>query len=352
MTHVEWQSTPPTYPARTVFRTVLTVGWVLAASAVAWADDAAPQRPTIKTNRWQEDWSVLVNPALRTEPYDAIKYIPILPGDPKSYMSFGATLRERFESVNAAGFGVGGTKSDNYVIQRLQFHADVHFDEHWQLFLQFEDDRAFGKNVTTPVDQDPLDLRLGFLAYVNATEVGTFKARVGRQDFDFDLQRFVSSRDGPNVRQSFDAVWGDWESGPWRFIGFLSQPVQYDLISPFDDTSNSHFRFHTLRVERQVLGTNELSAYYSFYQKDNVHFLFATGMKNATSSMSASPEISIMSIGISRRWGKPERSAERISAPGRSEREPDTRSLNSRGSRVLGCKWMPLRETIIPPIMF
>jgi len=79
------------------------------------------------------------------------------------------------------------------------------------------------------------------------------------------------------VRQSFDAVWGDWESGPWRFIGFLSQPVQYDLISPFDDTSNSHFRFHTLRVERQVLGTNELSAYYSFYQKDNVRYLDATG---------------------------------------------------------------------------
>jgi hypothetical protein len=43
---------------------------------------------------------------------------------------------------------------------------DVHSDEHWQLFLQFEDDRAFGKNVTKPVDQDPLDLRLGFLAYV------------------------------------------------------------------------------------------------------------------------------------------------------------------------------------------
>ncbi len=200
-----------------------------------------------------------------------------MPWDPKSYMSFGATLRERFESVNAAGFGVGGAKSDNYVIQRLQFHADVHFDEHWQLFLQFEDDRAFGKNVTTTVDQDPLDVRLGFLAYVNATEAGTFKARVGRQDFDFDLQRFVSSRDGPNVRQSFDAVWGDWESGPWRFIGFLSQPVQYDLQHPFDDTSNSHFRFHTLRIERQVLGTNELSAYYSFYQKDNARYLDASG---------------------------------------------------------------------------
>src|SRR6478735_3051327 len=159
-----------TYRPRAIFRTVLTIGWMVSVSAVAWADDASPQRPPIKTNRWQEDWSVLVNPALRTEPYDAIKYIPIMPGDPKSYMSFGATLRERFEGLNAQNFGVGGTKPDNYLIQRLQFHADVHFDEHWQLFLQVEDDRAFGKNVITPVDQDPLDMRLGFLAYVNATE--------------------------------------------------------------------------------------------------------------------------------------------------------------------------------------
>ncbi|MBH5397203.1 alginate export family protein [Bradyrhizobium sp. CNPSo 4010] len=255
---------------------ILAAPGSLAASSSALADEK-PARPEIRTNRWQEDWSALANPALWTDPFDPIKYIPIMPGDPKSYVSFGMTLRERFEAVNAPAFGVGGTRSDAYLLQRLQFHADFHLDEHWQLFLQVEDDRAFGKNVITPVDQDPLDMRLGFLAYVNATEAGTFKARVGRQDFDFDLQRFVSSRDGPNVRQSFDAVWGDWERGPWRFIGFLSQPVQYDLQHPFDDTSNSHFRFHTLRVERQVLGTNELSAYYSFYQKDNVRYLDASG---------------------------------------------------------------------------
>ncbi|WP_229177995.1 alginate export family protein [Bradyrhizobium ivorense] len=248
------------------------LAWWLPAQA-----DENTARPQIKTNRWQEDWSTLANPAFRTEPFDAIKYIPVMPGDPQTYLSLGMTLRERFESVNAAAFGIGGSKSDNYLIQRLQFHLDFRFAEHWQLFLQGEDDRAFGKNVVTTVDQDPLDVRLAFLAYVNATQAGTFKTRVGRQDFDFDLQRFVSSRDGPNVRQSFDAVWGDWESGPWRFIGFLSQPVQYFLDHPLDDISNSHFRFHTLRVERQVLGTNELSAYYSFYQKDNVRFLDAIG---------------------------------------------------------------------------
>lgn len=243
----------------------------------ALADDATPVRPTIGMNRWQEDWSVLANPALRTDFFDPIKYIPLMPGDPKSFVSLGMTLRERFEHVDANAFGTSGNKADNYLIQRLQLHADFHFDEHWQMFLQFEDDRAFDKNVITPVDQDRVDLRLAYLAYVNATADGTFKARVGRQDFAFDLQRFVSSRDGPNVRQSFDAAWADWETGQWRFIGFVSQPVQYYDVHPFDDTSNSHFRFHTLRVERLVFGKDELSAYYSYYGRDNVRFLDARG---------------------------------------------------------------------------
>ncbi|XUM22080.1 alginate export family protein [Bradyrhizobium oligotrophicum S58] len=251
---------------------------VLCAATPALAEDNAA-RPTIRTNRWQEDWSALADPALRAAPFDPIKYIPLQSGVPQSYVSFGMTLRERFESLDAASFGIGGAKPDQHVLQRLQIHADAHFDEHWQAFVQLEDARAFGKANITAVDQNPLDLRLAFLAYVNTAEWGTFKARVGRQDFDFDLQRFVSSRDGPNVRQSFDALWADWESGPWRFIGFVSQPVQYGLVRPFDDASNEKFLFHTFRVERQVLGTNELSSYYSYYQRDNARFLDAAGFE-------------------------------------------------------------------------
>lgn len=263
---------------RTIRRGYVALGLAacLLASPAA-AEDAVPARPAIEMNRWQEDWSVLANPALRTDVFDPIKYIALSPWDPKSFISLGLTLRERFEHVDAQAFGTSGNKADNYLLQRLQFHVDVHFDEHWQMFLQLEDARAFDKNVISPVDQNQLDLRLAFLAYANATEAGTFKARVGRQDFAFDLQRFVSSRDGPNVRQSFDAAWADWETGSWRFIGFVSQPVQYNDMQPFDDTSNSHFRFHTLRVERLVFGKDELSAYYSYYGRDNARFLDASG---------------------------------------------------------------------------
>ena len=55
------------------------------ASSPARADDAAT-RPAIKTNRWQEDWSVLANPTLRTAPLDSLKYIPLSSDNPQTYL--------------------------------------------------------------------------------------------------------------------------------------------------------------------------------------------------------------------------------------------------------------------------
>jgi hypothetical protein len=255
---------------------------LLACSAAAEAQEANADatratRPAIRSNRWQEDWSPLADPALRTEPLDDLKYIPLSRRDPLSYISLGATLRERFEAVNAPSFGIGPNPRDSYLLQRLWIHADVHFNADWRFFTELESALAFGKERITPVDQNPLDFRLAFLEYTHPFSQGTLKARVGRQEFAFDLQRFVSLRDGPNVRQAFDAAWIDWETGPWRFIGFVSQPVQYNPDGVFNDTSGSSFRFHTLRVGRQVFGDNELSAYYSLYDREDARYLNASG---------------------------------------------------------------------------
>lgn len=248
-------------------------------------DDASTQvasvqppatRPKLSSNRWQEDWSALADPALRTQWGDVLKYISLSDTDKSTYLSLGVNLRERTEMSDAASFGIGNP-DNTYLLQRLQLHADLRFASYWQAFVQIEDARTVNKQVIGGADRNPWDLRLAFLAYVRAFEAGTFKARVGRQDFAFDLQRFVSLRDGPNVRQSFDAIWADWETGRWRLIGFISQPVQYDDRHPFDDTSNHRFRFSTLRVERLVFGGDELSAYYSRYSRDGARYLDATG---------------------------------------------------------------------------
>jgi hypothetical protein len=103
------------------------------------------------------------------------------------------------------------------------------------------------------------------------------KLRAGRQQFAFDLQRFVAARDGPNVRQSFDAIWGDYEIGDWRAIAYWSQPVVNRDVSAFDDFSDRHNRFYGARLERKVFGGNELSAYWSRFTDDGAVFLDASG---------------------------------------------------------------------------
>jgi Alginate export len=252
-------------------------------SGAAFAQDAAslamglPARPTIGMNRWQEDWSVLADPSLRTEPFDNLKYIPLSPDDPKSYVSLGLTLRERFESLNAATFGVGGIPIQNYVLDREYIHADIRPNQNWQIFIQLQNDYAPGKSIITPVDRDPLDLAQGFVAYTGGLADGEVKARMGRQEMAFDLQRFVSIRDGPNVRQAYDAAWLDWEKDPWRVISFWSHPVIYINRGVFNDYSNGQFQFGGFRLERRDVGPGHLSAYYSRYDLDNSHFLFASG---------------------------------------------------------------------------
>ena len=130
----------------------------------------------------------------------------------------------------------------------------------------------------------------------------------------------MSSRDGPNVRQSFDAVWADWETPDWRFIGFASRPVQYRDDHAFDDRSNTDFRFDSVRVERHVFGDKELSAYGRCSSAPTRVTATARARSDARCSTPASPEPPTTSTGTSRPWAREAWSARRRSARGRSAR--------------------------------
>ena len=239
--------------------------------------DPAPARPVIEFNRWQEDWSVLANPAVPSEPLDSLKYIPLSDADSKTYLSLGANVRERFESNDAVNFGAGDSEAQNYVISRVEADADLRIANQVQLFTQLQSDYAQGKDVITPVDQDRLGLEQAFIAIVESVADGLLKVRVGRQQIAFDLERFVSVRDGPNVRQSYDAAWADYEIGRWRLISFYSHPVQDRDDYPFADTSSGHLTYGGFRVERKLTDFMTLAAYYSVFTQDPSHFLSVAG---------------------------------------------------------------------------
>lgn len=233
---------------------------------------AATVRPEPASNRWQEDWSALADPTLRTEPFDRLKYIPLQGG---AYLSFGATVRERIEFADGAEFGTRAPY-DSYLLQRVQAHADVHWSDRWRAFVQVEDVRTFGKQRPTPTDRNPVDLRLAFVGYRRQVRHGTWMTRIGRQDFAFGQQRFLSLRDGPNVRQSFDGLWVRYETGAWEISGLVSQPVRYRADEHFDDLSKGDQRFGMLRAERKTRrGT--ASVFYARLRNDGTSFLDAAG---------------------------------------------------------------------------
>src|SRR5580658_3684362 len=151
--------------------------------------DETPQRPSILFNRWQEDWSVLADPRVPREPFDGLKYIQLSPGDPKTYLSFGADIRERFEANDAPSFGIGHNPNTDYLIRRMESHADLRIASQVQVFVQLQSDFAPGKTTITPVDRDRLDLEQAFIAITEPVEDGTLKIRLGRQQFGFDLER-------------------------------------------------------------------------------------------------------------------------------------------------------------------
>ncbi|TAM08363.1 MAG: alginate export family protein [Paraburkholderia sp.] len=236
----------------------------------------AAKRPVVLFNRWQEDWSVLANPCVAREPLDGLKYMARR-GDTASWLSLGANLRERVETSNAPLFGIGTAQSDTYLIQRVEIHADARLANHWQFFVQLQDARAFGKNQVTPVDKNTLDFEQIFVTYVGALGGGTFKFRVGRQEMAFDLQRFISVRDGPNVRQAFDAVWAAYEYEKWRILAYATQPVQNRDATVFDDVSNRDLTFSGVRVERKLVGLGDVSGYWSRYNRSHAVFIDAMG---------------------------------------------------------------------------
>jgi hypothetical protein len=228
-------------------------------------------------NRWQEDWSVLADPRVPREAFDDLKYIPLSPDDPKTYLSFGADLRERLEADDAVGFGTGRNRSADYAISRLEAHADLRIASQVQMFVQLQSDFAPGKSMITPVDRNRLDLEQAFISVTEPAGDGTLKLRLGRQQFAFDLQRFVSVRDGPNVRQSYDAAWADYEDGPWRLISFYSQPVQNRDLRAFDDYSSGRLTYGGVRLERKLSASSSLAIYYSRFNQDDARFPAASG---------------------------------------------------------------------------
>src|SRR5687767_1573047 len=86
----------------------------LGSTAVA---QQAGSRPSYESLRFEEDWSPMRDPKLRTAPFDPLKWMP-LNGDGSAYLMLGGELRARYESSRDPVFGLGAPRRNDYTLLR------------------------------------------------------------------------------------------------------------------------------------------------------------------------------------------------------------------------------------------
>lgn len=169
------------------------------------SEDAATARPSHESLRFEEDWSPLRDPALRTDPLDPLKWLP-LNVDGSANLTLGGELRARFESSRNPVFGLGSPRRNDYTLLRSFLFADLHLGPHLRGFVELASGFAPGWDGESPTTQkDELDLLQGFGELKLPLAGGEFMLRAGRQEMSFGSSRLVSVRESPNLRRALGA---------------------------------------------------------------------------------------------------------------------------------------------------
>ncbi len=176
---------------------------------------AAPERPASEPPaynilRYEEDYSYLRDPAKRTDYLDPLKFIP-LDADGRVYLTLGGDMRQRFEHYSGSGLSNGSVdgRADSYYLARYLLHADLHLGESLRVFFQLDSNTELGRRggPRPNIDRDDFDVHQAFFDWrLPLRDDTTLLVRLGRQELAYGDDRLIDIREGPNVRQSFDAA--------------------------------------------------------------------------------------------------------------------------------------------------
>ena len=211
---------------------------------LAHAENSSPgtvSPPAFTTLTYDEDYSYLKDPAVRTNLFDPLKYIPLdKQGD--IYLTIGGQVRDRYEYFNNYTFGKGAQDPNGYNLIRTMLDGDLHVGPYLRVFTEgisaTEQDRAGGPR---PSDMNEINLHQAFAELtLPFTSDTSFTLRGGRQVMVFGAQRLIGVSDFTNVRRTFDGVQATLVTPGNTLDVFYARPVRV-LEYEFDDDTPDTF---------------------------------------------------------------------------------------------------------------
>ncbi|WP_082824629.1 alginate export family protein [Thalassospira lucentensis] len=248
---------------------ILSVSWDVSAEEHA--------RPGFEKFRFEENYGFLNSSDMPPDPFDPFKYIK-LGGDPDKYLSLGGSIRERYEYTNNPVFGDDSQDENGVWLQRANLHADMHLGPYLRVFSELssaiEEGRAGGPS---PVDENKLDLQNAFadLSFGLGGN-GDMTIRAGRQELEFGSGRLVDTREGTNVRRTFDGFRGGVDLPGWKVDTVAVRPRR-DHDGVFDDETNDDEALWGVYAVGQpdLLLVGTLDLYYLGFHDDFGNFVQA-----------------------------------------------------------------------------
>jgi hypothetical protein len=235
--------------------------------------------PKYQMLRYDEDYSYLKDPTLRTDFWDPLKYIPLC-GRDDWYVSFGGEIRERYEFFHDLNQGLApaNAQGNNFSFtQRYMISADFHLGPYVRFFAQTITglEEGFIGGPIPGIDVDVFSLHQAFLDFVLplGDEKNTLTARLGRQELEYGSGRLIDIREGPNLPLSFDAArlllhQGDWEVDGWWGKPVLNEP---GVFQDYPDPTKSFWGLYAVHP-LPLLPKGNIDLYYLGYvNKDAVY---------------------------------------------------------------------------------
>jgi len=212
-----------------------------------------------KLIRYDENYTRLKNDSVGTV-YKRTKYQP-LSCKGNAYVSFGGDIRYQYFNIKNEEWGSTISDKDGFIFSRFILHADFHTGDYIRTFVQLQSSLVDGKAITSPVDQDPLELHQGFIDFnLMPYKKSSLLFRIGRQELSYGSQRLIAVREGPNNRESFDGVKVVFSNGDCQADAFFSHFVQAQK-GLFDDGFNKNNKFwgaYTVRKNIPIIQNIDL----------------------------------------------------------------------------------------------
>jgi hypothetical protein len=247
-----------------------------APSEMPAAPAAQPTPPAYTVLRYNENYSYLRDPAMRTDFFDPIKFIPLNDkGD--WYASLGGEIRDRYEYFNNNLFGAPGAQDrDGDNLLRILASADLHLSPYLRLFVQGIGASEQANEVAPrPTDVDELDLHQAFVDLnLPIADHTTLTLRDGRQNILFGAQRLIGPLDWANVRRTFDGFRGTLDSPGNKLDLFFVQPVMVSKYTFDNDASLTEFAgiYDTWQIPGQSSSHLQLEMYGLYLERANATF--------------------------------------------------------------------------------